>query len=69
MAPDSRQAGQTREAPIAPIDIDTKNNFLNYIEVVNADTAGGGDFTPDVASNDVMYCITDTEPLNVVACP
>jgi len=65
----SRLPGQTREAPIAPTDIDTKNNYLNYIEVVNPDTAGAGDFTPDVASNDVMYCITDTEPLNVVACP
>jgi hypothetical protein len=65
----SRLAGQTREAPIAPADIDTKNNYLNYIEVVNADTAGAGDFTPTLASNDILYCITDTEPLGVVTCP
>jgi hypothetical protein len=65
----SRLAGQVREAPIASSDIDTKNNYLNYIEVVNPDTAGTGDFTPTAASNDIMYCITDTEPLDIVTCP
>jgi hypothetical protein len=65
----SRLPGQTRVAPIAPGDADTKNNYLNYIEVISADTAGAGDFTPTVASNDIVYCITDTEPLDVVTCP
>jgi hypothetical protein len=64
-----RLAGQTREAPIAPVDIDTKNNYMNYIELTNADTAGAGDFTPTIASNDILYCITDTEPLGVIPCP
>jgi hypothetical protein len=65
----SRLAGQVREAPIAPADIDTKKNYSNYIEVVNPDTAGTGDFTPTAASNDIIYCITDTEPLDIVTCP
>jgi hypothetical protein len=65
----TRLAGQTREAPIAPMDIDTKNNYKNYIELTNADTAGAGDFTPTKASNDILYCITDTEPLGVIPCP
>lgn len=65
----SRLPGQTREAPIAATDIDTKNDYMNYIELVNADTAGVGDYSKTIASNDIIYCITDTEPLGVITCP
>jgi hypothetical protein len=68
-----RLDGQTREAPIAPGDIDTKSDYMNYIELTNADTAGAGDYSPIAAikdeDKDILYCITDEEPLDVVPCP
>ena len=64
----SKQPGQVRDAPIAPTDvIDTKQDFNNYIEVNNAAGDGTGDYTP--TGNDIMFCVTDTEPLDVVPCP
>ena len=66
----SKQPGQVRHAPVAPTDIlDTKMFAANYIEVVNAAGNGMGDYTSTVTGNDVMFCITDTEPLDVVPCP
>lgn len=59
---------QTREAPIAPIDtLDTKMNPINYVEIAGATGNGIGIY--DSTGNDVMFCITDTEPLDVVPCP
>ena len=66
---------QTRDAPIAPTDTgETKNNLGNYIEVKNnsalvALNDGQGTYEKHAISNDVMFCITDTEPLDVVPCP
>ena len=66
---------QTREAPIAATDtIETKNNIINYIEekdisALNTLNNGQGIYEKHVNSNDVMFCITDTEPLDVVPCP
>lgn len=63
-----KQGAQLRHAPIAPTDsIDTKNDASNYIEVVDAAGNGMGDYT--ATGNDIMFCITDTEPLDVVPCP
>lgn len=64
----TKLAGQTREAPIAPSDtIDTKMNATtNYIEVNNPAGNGMGNYTR--TGNDEMFCITDTEPLDVVPC-
>ncbi len=64
---------QTREAPIALEDVgvvaDTKLNFNNYIEVTTlVSTAGDGDFDRDPSSNDLYFCLTDTEPVDVVVC-
>ena len=64
-------AGQVRQAPIADIDFgvvaDSKQNPANYIEVANASGDGRGDFTPQ--GNDLLFCLTDTTPVDVVACP
>ena len=63
--------GQSREAPIANIDtgvVDTKQVISNYIEVVNAAGNGQGDYSPDVGSNDLFFCLTDTEPVDVIEC-
>lgn len=61
-------ASQFRHAPIATSDtVDTKLIFTNYLEVVNAAGTGVGDYTP--TGNDVMFCVTDTEHLDVVPCP
>ena len=58
--------GQLRQ--VAPSDtVETKNNFTHYVEVVNASGTGTGNYTP--TGNDVMFCVTDTNPLSVVACP
>jgi len=64
----TKQAGQLRDAPIAPSDtIDTKMNATtNYIEVNNPAGNGMGNYTR--TGNDEMFCITDTEPLDVVPC-
>jgi hypothetical protein len=59
---------QTRDAPIAPTDtLDTKMNPINYVEIPGALGNGMGNYNSN--GNDVMFCITDTEPLDVVACP
>jgi len=50
-------------------DVDTKKTLTNYIEVNNAIGNGKGDYTPTVASNDILFCITDTKPMGVVPCP
>ena len=63
--------GQSREAPIANIDtgvVDTKQVISNYIEVVNAAGNGLGDYSPVVGSNDLFFCLTDTEPVDVIEC-
>ena len=66
------ELGQTRVAPIAPGDIDTKSDYTNYLELTDADTAGTGDYTPISTikdeDKDIIYCITDTEPLDVIPC-
>ena len=71
---------QTREAPIAPEDsdglpdpddvIDTKLDIDNYIEVVGPINSGSGDgtFSPETYSNDLFFCLTDTEPVDVIEC-
>ncbi len=70
---------QLREAPIAPEDsivagvsevIDSKLGINNYIEVtnVNGTGSGDGDFTPLNYSNDLFFCLTDTEPVDVIEC-
>ena len=64
-------SGQNREAPIANIDtgvVDTKQVISNYIEVVNATGNGQGDYSPDVGGNDLFFCLTDTEPVDVFEC-
>jgi hypothetical protein len=59
---------QTRKAPIAPTDTeDTKMNFINYVEIPGATGNGMGSYK--TTGNDVMFCLTDTEPLTVVPCP
>lgn len=68
----SRVGVSTRNEPHlfpAPFisDADTKNNLVNYLEVVNPAGNGLGDYTP--TGNDIMFCITDTDPMNVVPCP
>jgi hypothetical protein len=63
--------GLIREAPIANIDtaiVDTKQVISNYIEVINAAGNGKGDYSPDVGSNDLFFCLTDTEPVDVIEC-
>jgi len=63
-------AGQIRQAPLANIDIgvvtDTKKIMSNYIEMLNPSTNGMGDFTR--TGNDIVFCLTDSVPVNVVAC-
>lgn len=63
---------QTRAAPVAGIDagvvIDSKQAINNYIEVVNPAGDGQGDYTPAANSNDIYFCLTDEEPVNVVPC-
>ena len=70
---------QLREAPIAPEDtivsgvsevIDSKFDINNYIEVTNVNGTGNGDgdFTPLSYSNDLFFCLTDTEPVDVIEC-
>jgi hypothetical protein len=59
---------QSREAPIAPSDTsDTKSNWVNYVEF--SGITGDGTSSYDSTGNDLMFCITDTEPLAVVPCP
>ena len=59
---------QKREAAIAPTDtLDTKMNPINYVEMPGALGNGMGNYNS--SGNDVMFCITDTEPLDVVPCP
>lgn len=47
-------------------DVDTKKNLANYLEVTNPIGNGKGDYTP--IGNDIMFCITDSDPLDVVPC-
>lgn len=61
----SRVGGLTRDEPVAG-DADTKNNLANYLEVVAPAVNGLGDYTP--TGNDIVFCITDTDPMNVVPC-
>ena len=64
----AKLAGQVRDFPVAATDtVDTKSTAGNYIEVANPAGNGSGDYTP--SANDVMFCITDTFPLDVVPCP
>ena len=59
---------QTRNDPVNG-DIDTKNDMMNYIEITYPVTDDGtGDFTLAVGSNDIAFCVTDTNPLTVVKC-
>ena len=64
--------GQVREAPIATIDVgivtDTKQFLSNYIEVVNPVGNGMGDYSPTADSNDLFFCLTDDEPIDVIEC-
>ncbi len=64
----SRVGASTRNEPVAG-DADTKNNLAFYLEVANPAGNGLGDYTPALNSNDIMFCITDTDPMNVVTCP
>ena len=47
--------------------IDTKMNPINYVEIPGALGNGMGNYNS--SGNDIMFCITDTEPLDVVPCP
>ena len=59
---------QTREAPVAPSDmVDTKLDYTNYVEVTGI--AFDGTSSYDTTGNDILFCITDDEPLEVVKCP
>ena len=59
---------QVRDAPVAPSDtMDTKMNAANYVEIAGA--LGNGMGTYDSSGNDVIFCVTDSEPLDVVPCP
>ena len=64
----SRAGISTRNEPL-PLagDADTKKTLANYLEVTNPIGNGKGDYTP--TDNDIMFCITDTDPLDVVSCP
>jgi len=66
-----RQAGVSRNDPVAG-DVDSKNNIANYLEGNNAanylDPNGNKAYDPS-AGNDYLYCINDTAPLTVGACP
>jgi hypothetical protein len=66
----SRVGGSIRNEPL-PLagDVDTKNTLANYLEVTNPIGNGKGDYTPTLNSNDIMFCITDTDPLDVTPCP
>jgi hypothetical protein len=58
---------QSREAPVAPSDtVDTKSDWANYVEF--SGITGDGTSTYVSTGNDVMFCITDTDPLAVVPC-
>ena len=71
---------QTREAPIAPEDsdgnpvpddvIDTKLDLNNYLEVTAPVDSATGDnnFDPEGFSNDLYFCLTDTDPVDVIEC-
>ena len=65
---------QLREAPMAPEDagvvIDNKSDINNYIEVIDhiGSGAGDGDFSPEAFSNDLYFCLTDTDPVDVIEC-
>lgn len=62
---------QVRESPVAPSDTeDTKHDYLNYVEFSGTTVTGDGTSSYDLAvdGNDIMFCITDTEPLDVVPC-
>lgn len=61
----SRTGAQVRNEPIAG-DSDTKNNLNNYLELVSLGGTGRGDHTP--TGNDIVFCITDTDPFTVVNC-
>lgn len=64
----SRVGTSSRNEPL-PLagDVDTKKTLANYLEVTNPAGNGKGDYTPTV--NDIMFCITDSDPLGVVSCP
>lgn len=65
---------QVRDAPVAFEDagivIDTKQDINNYIEVTGPINSGSGDgsFTPEAYNNDLYFCLTDTEPVDVIEC-
>jgi hypothetical protein len=61
----SRTGAQVRNAPISG-DADTKKILSNYLEVNNPSGTGTGNYTP--TENDIVFCITDTEPLTVENC-
>ena len=64
----SRAGISTRNEPL-PLagDVDTKKTLTNYLEVANPIGNGKGDYTP--TGNDIMFCITDSDPVGVVSCP
>jgi hypothetical protein len=63
----SRTGASTRNEPLpAAGDIDTKNNINNYLEVTNPIGNGTGDYT--TTGNDIMFCLSDSDPLVVVPC-
>lgn len=63
-----RQAGLTRNDPIAGDD-DDKQNIANYLEQpITTDANGNGAYDAN-AGNDYLYCISATEPLVAGACP
>lgn len=65
-----KQPGQIRQAPIATTDagvvMDTKQDPANYIEVINPAGNGMGDYTR--LRNDIIFCLTATNPVDVVPC-
>lgn len=64
----SRVGNSTRNEPL-PLasDVDTKKTLTNYLEVINPIGNGKGNYTP--TDNDIMFCITDSDPMDVVPCP
>jgi len=64
----SRAGTKTRNEPL-PLagDVDTKKTLTNYIEVTNPIGNGKGDYTP--TDFDIIFCITDSDPMDVVSCP
>jgi len=66
-----RQPGINRNDPVAG-DADSKAPIGNYLEGNNSanyqDANGNGAYTP-AGGNDYLYCISDSDPLAVGACP